>query len=209
MTASPERGPRFAARPAPYRGPATELYRWACMAFLWAGGWRMQGDWPDLAKAVAIAAPHTSNWDGINMIAAAGYYRVQFSWMGKASLVKGPLGGMVRWLGCVPVDRSGGQNIVAQTTEAFRRADRLILAISPEGTRDRVTAWKSGLYHIAVGAGVPILPTVLDYGARTITVAPAIAPTGDYDTDLPTLQAPYTGAVGKHPDRWSAPDAPG
>jgi len=209
MTASPERGPRFAARPAPYRGPFSEAWRWGCMAFLWAGGWRMQGDWPGIDKAVAVAAPHTSNWDGINMIAAAGYYRVKFSWMGKASLVRGPFGGIVRWLGCVPVERASRNDLVAATARAFQTADRLILAIAPEGTRERVTHWKSGLYHIAMGAGVPILPTVLDYGARTITIAPLVTPTGDYDADLPRIQAPYARAEGKHPAKWAAPDAHG
>ncbi|MEM0984883.1 MAG: 1-acyl-sn-glycerol-3-phosphate acyltransferase [Pseudomonadota bacterium] len=199
------RGPRFGARPATFRGPFTEAYRWLCMAYLYAGGWRMEGDWPGARKVVAIAAPHTSNWDGINMIAAAGYYRIKFSWMGKASLVKGPFGGMVRWLGCVPVERSGGGDVVAQTAAAFDAADELILAIAPEGTRDRVTAWKTGLYHIAVGAGVPILPTVLDYGRRRVLIAPLIEPTGDYANDLPKMQAPYKDAEGLIPDRWVAP----
>ncbi|MEM7767721.1 MAG: 1-acyl-sn-glycerol-3-phosphate acyltransferase [Pseudomonadota bacterium] len=201
-------GPRFGARPAPFRGPFSELYRWLCMGFLYTGGWRMEGDWPGAAKVVAVAAPHTSNWDGINMIAAAGYYRIKFSWMGKASLVKGPFGGIVRWLGCVPVDRSGSNDIVAQMAAAFEASDRLVLAISPEGTRDRVNRWKTGLYHIAVGAGVPIMPTVLDYGRRCITIAPLLQPTGNYDADLPKIEAPYVHAEGKFPSRWAAPPAP-
>ncbi len=198
----PAAGPRFGARPAPYRGPVSEAWRWACMAYLWSGGWRLDGDWPTVDKLVAIAAPHTSNWDGLNMIAAAGCYRVKLSWMGKASLVRGPFGGVVRWLGCVPVDRSGGNDLVAQMARAFGEADRLVLAIAPEGTRERVTEWRSGLYHIAMAAGVPILPTVLDYGQRCITVAPLITPSGDYDTDLPLIQAPYRGARGKFNHRW-------
>ncbi|MEO0982796.1 MAG: hypothetical protein AAFX03_09120 [Pseudomonadota bacterium] len=106
---------RATAHPAPYRGVFSEMFRWICKGYLRLGGWTLHGDWPGVSKAVAVAAPHTSNWDGVNMIAAAGAYRVKFSWMGKKSLTKGPLGGLVRWLGCVPVDRSGGQDVVAQT----------------------------------------------------------------------------------------------
>lgn len=193
---------RLSARPAPFRGPFAELYRWLCTAYLKASGWRMEGDWPDAKKVVAVAAPHTSNWDGINMIAAAGYYRVKFSWMGKKSLTQGPFGGIMKWLGCVPVDRASSNDVVAQMADAFRDSERLVLAISPEGTRDRVETWKTGLYHIAHTAGVPIIPTVLDYGQKRIALGPLIQTSGDYEADLPAIQAPYRGATGKHPERW-------
>ncbi|MEO1787349.1 MAG: 1-acyl-sn-glycerol-3-phosphate acyltransferase [Pseudomonadota bacterium] len=195
------KGSRFGARPAPFRGPFSEIYRWACTAYLYIGGWRMEGDWPGDPKLVAVAAPHTSNWDGINMIAAAGFYRIKFSWMGKASLVKGPFGGVVRWLGCIPVDRKAAADLVDQMADAYAARDSLILAIAPEGTRDRVETWKTGLYRIAVAAGVPILPTVLDYGRKRIALGQIVHPTGDYDADLPLIQAAYRGAEGKFPDR--------
>jgi 1-acyl-sn-glycerol-3-phosphate acyltransferase len=94
------------ARPAPFRGVLSEAVRWVSAAYLKAAGWTMQGDWPALDKLVLVAAPHTSNWDGINMLAAAGYYRVRLRWMGKKSLTAGPFGGILRLLGCVPIDRS-------------------------------------------------------------------------------------------------------
>ena len=151
-----------------------------------------------------IAAPHTSNWDGIWMLAAAGLYQVKLKWMGKKSLTDHPLGGLVRWLGCVPVDRTSASDVVYQMAAAFAGADRMILAIAPEGTRARAGEWKSGFYRIAMAAGVPLIVSVLDYGSRTIRIDGVIEPTGDYEADLPRIQARYSGAEGRHAGRFAA-----
>ena len=103
---------RGSNRPAPSLGFFSDAYRQLCRLFLKVTGWKVEGDWPAIDKMVLIAAPHTSNWDGIYMLAAAGYYRIPLRWMGKASLTTGPFGGFVKWLGCVPVDRSQAQDIV-------------------------------------------------------------------------------------------------
>jgi len=145
---------------------------------------------------VLIAAPHTSNWDGINMLAAAGYYRVPLKWMGKKELVKGPFGGIVRWLGCIPVDRQSGGDLVNEMKAAFAQSDHMVLAVAPEATRAATKGWKTGFYYIALAAGVPLVISILDYGARTITIAGAIVPSGDYERDLPLIKAYYDGAKG-------------
>jgi len=191
------------ARPAPPQGPFTQLVHWVSGAFLKLGGWRIHGDWPAIDKMVLVAAPHTSNWDGINMLAAAGYYRVRLRWMGKKSLTQGPFGWLIKWLGCVPIDRSKSNDVVGAMTEAFAREDRMVLAIPPEGTRNAVREWKSGFYHIAVAANVPIVLSVLDYGKRTVRLAAVVFPSGDYDADLAVIQAHYTDAQGKHRDKFA------
>ncbi len=196
----PDNAPLRSSRPAPYRGIAGELVRWLSMAYLRLSGWRMEGDWPPLAKAVVVAAPHTSNWDGINMLAAASYYRVSLRWMGKKSLTTGPFGRVVLWLGCVPIDRAGSHDVVRAMSDAFAATDRMILAIPPEGTRSLTREWKTGFYHIAVRAGVPIILTVLDYGTKTIRIAGVFHPTGDYAADIDAIRAPYRDAVGKVPE---------
>ena len=164
----------------------------------------MQGDWPPVRKAVMVAAPHTSNWDGVWMLAAAGFYQVKLSWMGKKSLVDHPLGGIVRWLGCVPVDRASAGDVAQQSAEAFGKTEQMVLAIAPEGTRSLTKTWKSGFYRIAVAAKVPLILSVLDYRHRTIRIDGAFEPTGDYETDLPKIQAGYTGAGGRHDGRFAA-----
>jgi len=186
------------ARPRRYRGAGAELFRWLSVGWLRLNGWSLHGDWPDYPKMVLVAAPHTSNWDGLHMLAAAGYYRVRLRWMGKASLVRGPFGGLVRWAGCVPIDRSRSNDMVAEMAQAFAASDEMVLAVPPEGTRSLTRAWKSGFYHIAVSAGVPLVFSVLDYGRKRISISGSLVPTGDYDADMVLIAAHYANAQGKH-----------
>ncbi len=192
------------ARPAPSRRLLATPFRWLCIAFFKLNGWKMEGSFPPHAKAVLIAAPHTSNWDGVYMLAAAGFYRIKLRWMGKKSLTAGPLGPIVRWLGCVPIDRTGANDMVASMASAFAEHDDMILAIPPEGTRSLRTEWKSGFYHIAHTAAVPLIISVLDYRTRTIRLAATITPSGDYEQDLETIQQHYTAARGRHAGKFSA-----
>ena len=186
------------AVPRPYRGVGAEIARWIGGAALFLGGWRIAGDWPDDPKCVVIAAPHTSNWDGIWMIAAAAKWRIRLRYMGKKSLTEGPFGGLVTWTGCIPIDRSQSNDIVRTMAAEFAAAAGLILAVPPEGTRDAVTKWKSGFYHIAVGAGVPITFAVMDYATKTVSLPATLWPSGDYDADLAVIQSFYASAKGKH-----------
>lgn len=196
------RSPRQ-AKPAAYRGVGSEIIRAISRAWLAAFGWRMVGDWPrEVDRAVMVAAPHTSNWDALHMIAAAGYHRRKLSWMGKQSLGKGIGGVILRRAGLVAIDRSGGNDLVASAAAAIRATPGMVIAVAPEGTRSYTAEWKSGFYYIAKAAEVPILMAVLDYGAKTITVAGPVAVTGDIDADLAQVKAAYRGARGKVPELW-------
>jgi 1-acyl-sn-glycerol-3-phosphate acyltransferase len=192
------------ARPAPYNGIVAQIVHWICGAFLILSGWKLQGDWPDAKKAVLLAAPHTSNWDGINMLAAVGYYRIKVRWMGKKSLTTGPFGGIIKALGCVPIDRSASHDLVQSMSEEFAASSSMLLLVPPEGTRSLTPVWKTGFYHIAKTAGVPIIVTVLDYGTRTVYVPALFYPTGDIDADLIQLKAYYANAVGRHRAKFTA-----
>jgi 1-acyl-sn-glycerol-3-phosphate acyltransferase len=196
---------RSTARPAPAIGPFSGFIRVVCRLYLAVCGWRLQADWPrGVDKAVLLAAPHTSNWDGFLMLVATGGYQVKLRWMGKRSLTQGPFGWLIKALGCVPVDRSSANDVVAQMKEAFGREKRLVLAIAPEGTRELVPNWRRGYYHIAQGAGVPIVLSVLDYGSKTISLSGAIDPTGDYDADFAWIRQHYEGAVrAKRPEQFT------
>lgn len=191
------------SRPAPYRGPVSEIVRWISLAYLGIGGWKMRGDWPALQKMVLVAAPHTSNWDGLNMLAAAAYYRVTLRWMGKRSLTQGPLGWLMLWLGCIPIDRSRENDVVKTMSDQFGAVEQLVLAIPPEGTRSRAPEWKTGFYHIARAANVPIVLSVLDYRTKTMRLAAVVHPTGDYQADLAIIQAHYASATGKKPRQFA------
>ncbi|MBW7862910.1 MAG: glycerol acyltransferase [Candidatus Hydrogenedens sp.] len=172
---------------------------WARL-FLGAIGWKKEGDLPDLPKFVMIAAPHTTNWDLPIMLALGFLMRAKLFWMTKDSVFRGPFGVFLRWLGGIPIDRSRANGVVGQCIETFANHDQLILAVPPEGTRKKVRAWKTGFYHIAVGAGVPIALGYLDYKRRRGGVGGVYYPTGDYEKDIVEIQAFYANVTPKYPD---------
>lgn len=162
-------------------------------------GWKMEGSLPDAPKYVVIAAPHTSNWDFPLTIAMAFVFRIKVFWMGKASLFRGPMGPVMKWLGGIPVDRSRSTNLVQATMDAFNRNRELIIAIPPEGTRSKVRKWKTGFYHIANGAKVPIASGFLDFKRKVGGFGPTFMPTGDIEADMAAIKAFYANITGKHP----------
>lgn len=164
-------------------------------------GWKVVGDRPTEPKLIVIAAPHTSNWDFVLMLAMARVFDLRISWMGKDTLFRPPFGSLMRWLGGIPVRRDASHNLVDQMVERFAESDRLVLAIPPEGTRTRADYWRSGFYHIARGAGVPVAPSVLDYRHKTGGFGPTITLSGDVAADMDRIRAVYEGVAGKHPSR--------
>lgn len=192
-------------RSAPFRGAGSEIVRGISWLYLKTTGWHIGSDWPDVPKSVIVAAPHTSNWDGLAMLAVAGWYRVKLSWMGKASLVKGPFGWLVRRAGCVPVDRAGSHDVVEQMRAAFAHRPVMHLAVAPEGTRKANPDWKTGFYHIARSAGVPLIMSVLDYRTRIVRLDGPMALTGDMVADMARILDSYRGAEGKYPERFVLP----
>jgi 1-acyl-sn-glycerol-3-phosphate acyltransferase len=190
------------ARPRPSGGLGMTLWNLFSRVFMGVGGWTIAGDWPADRKVVVTAGPHTSNWDGIWMLAAAGLWRVRLRYMGKKSLTEGPFGWLVRWTGCIPIDRSQSNDVVAAMKTNFAAVDDLVLVIPPEGTRDRVEKWKSGFWHIAVGAGVPITCAVMCYRTKTVSLPATLWPSGDYEADLKIIQGFYAPATPKYPENF-------
>lgn len=173
----------------------------------WLGffGWRLETVEPAHEKFVFIAAPHTSGWDLPFMIATSYVMRLPISWMGKKELFRPPLGFLMRALGGIAIDRGARKDRVAQAVEAFERADHLVLGISAEGTRGEVDHWKSGFYHIALGAKVPIGFGYLDFARKTCGIGGFVMPTGDMRADMDKVRAFYKDIRGKHPEKESVP----
>jgi 1-acyl-sn-glycerol-3-phosphate acyltransferase len=158
----------------------------------------VDGNLPDTPKFVIIAAPHTSNWDfpvGMSAKLALGLAAV---WVGKHTLFRGAFGALLRSLGGVPVDRSANNDIVQQIVAEFGRRPAMVFALAPEGTRKKVERWKTGFYHIARGAEVPIVPVVLDWGLHSIRILPPFTPTGDAEGDIARLRGLYDGVRGRN-----------
>jgi 1-acyl-sn-glycerol-3-phosphate acyltransferase len=161
-------------------------------------GWRVEGDVDDHPKMVAIVAPHTSNWDFPVGLAARYALRLDASWLGKHTLFRpAPIGWIMRRWGGIAVDRSAAHDVVAQTIAAFAARPRVFLVITPEGTRKQVSRWRTGFWHIAKGAGVPILPIAFDWGTRVVRMHPAFTPGDDVDADIVKLQSLYAGTRGR------------
>lgn len=192
-------------RARPYRGFVFEAGRVVSLFFFRLAGWRVEGDVPLDRKMVVIAAPHTSNWDLPFMLAVSMYYRAPLRWMGKASLVTGPFGWLMRWLGCIPIDRSKANDVVSQMVDVFAAADDMLVAIPPEGTRSKVRYWKTGFYNIAHGAGVPVAFGFLDYKRKVGGISQTLTTTGDYDEDLKRIRAFYDEVPGKFPAQYGDP----
>lgn len=163
-------------------------------------GWRIEGQLPPLDKFVVIGAHHTSNWDFVLFIAAKFILRLNARWFGKHSIFRWPFGALMRYWGGIPIRRHLKLNTVEQAIEAFAEHRQFILVLSPEGTRRKVERWKSGFYHIACGAGVPIVPAALDFQHRRIVVGAPFQPTGNEEADLRQLLAFYRPYVPKNPD---------
>ncbi len=164
-------------------------------------GWTVEGRAPEPRKFVVIAAPHTSNWDFLYFIGAADGLNLDLSFMGKKSLFRWPFGRMMRDMGGIAVDRSTSHNMVDAMAAEFAARHEFMLTIAPEGTRGKVRQWKTGFYHIAVAARVPMVCGMMDYARKTVGLGPAIWPTGDYEADMVEVSRYYSSCTPKHPER--------
>ncbi len=175
----------------------------------WLTGWKQVGDYPpDLKKAVMIAAPHTSNWDFF-------YARAAFFIMGvpvrttiKKEAMFFPMNLILRFFGVIPIDRnkknSGLQrknSMVDAMIRLFDERQELVVLITPEGTRKYVPRWKTGFYHVAKGANVPIVLGYLDYEKKHAGIGPIIYPDDDINKDLETILEFYRRIKGKFPEK--------
>jgi len=168
---------------------------------LFLAGWSVVRNANIPKKCVMIAAPHTSNWDLVFMLALGYEAGIHISWLGKHSLFEIPLlGRLLTWLGGIPIRRHEHRNVVHQMADRFAETDRLILAVQPEGTRKRAAHWRSGFYHIALTAKVPLLMAFVDYAGKQGGFGPVLKPTGDMSKDLEPIRQFYSTKGGKYPE---------
>ncbi len=177
------------------------MLRRACVWQYRRKGWHSYGQPPADRRCVIIAVPHTSNWDFVNFIGLTDALGIRPRFMAKASLFRWPLGRFMRDMGGVSVDRTGGRNQVEAAVAEFARRDEFMLVIAPEGTRGATTQWKSGFYHIAMAAGVPIVCGAMDYARRRAGIGEPFMPTGDYAADMARIFATYERVTARHPER--------
>lgn len=155
---------------------------------------------PELPRFVIIAAPHTSNWDLPMMLLFGLAFELRVSFLMKAAWFRGPLGPFFRAIGGIPVHRDRRGALVAEAAARLRASERMVLAVPPEGSRSWRAHWRSGFYWIAHEAGVPIVPSFLDYGRRRAGIGAPMTASGDIHADVRALAAFYEGTRGKRPE---------
>lgn len=162
--------------------------------------WRIEGEFPDLRQFVIIVAPHTSNWDFVVGLFCDLALDLDAAWLGKHSIFVGPFGRWLKSLGGIPVERHASHNVVSQVSAEFARRDQMILALAPEGTRRKVAEWKSGYWHIARAAGVPILPVGFDFDRRATVIGTARPTTSSLEDDEGEFKRFFAGITPKRPE---------
>ena len=162
-------------------------------------GWRVDGQFPDLPKFVIIVGPHTSNWDFICALFCDLALDLEAGFLAKHTIFVGPFGRWLKSLGGIPVVRSASHNVVSQVAAEFARRERMVLAIAPEGTRRKVETWKSGYWHIARAAGVPIVPVGLDFARKAAVIGSLRYPTESIEADEAEFRRFFATVTPKRP----------
>ena len=162
-------------------------------------GWRVDGVKPDVTQSVIIAAPHTSNWDFLYLLAAAASLKVKIHWLGKSSLFWGPMGPIMRCLGGIPVDRSKSNQLVKQLVSRFTNNQNLHIVIPPSGTRGFTEHWRSGFYHLARQAKIPVIFGFLDYPKKIAGISEPQTMSGDPKFDMERIREFYKDITGRYP----------
>ncbi len=161
-------------------------------------GWKIIGGLPENQKKyIFVVAPHTSNWDFFIGVFVRGIMRFKSNFLAKKSLFIGPLGWIMRSMGGQEVDRSRKGNIVDQVVEIFNRKEEFKLAIAPEGTRKKVDEWKTGFYHIARMAQIPLILTRFDWGKREVRFSAPYYVGGDMEKDMDEIKNYFSSAKGR------------
>ena len=172
------------------------------------GGWTAVGGVPDAPKAVFIAAPHTSNWDGFWALVYKVAVDIDVKFFAKHSLFWFPLGNLLRALGGIDLDRGKAGSAVDQAIRLFDEQESFYFGLAPEGTRRKTPGWKTGFYRIATGAQVPVYVGFLDYGRKRVGIGPRVDLTGHPDADLAVIRDLYKDVQGRWPEKASPIEFP-
>lgn len=159
--------------------------------------WNLIGAFPDLNKYIIAVVPHTSNFDFIIGVLVRSISKQSINFVGKKELFSPWIGWFFKGMGGVPVDRSKKGNTVNAIVKQFNTRKRFRIAIAPEGTRKKVTQWKTGFYHIAHKAVIPVIPVAFDYLKKQVVIYAPFYTTGNMEKDFEALRQLYGDAVGR------------
>lgn len=180
----------------------SQLFTWLCLRWFKISGWHVPKAFPDsLRQYVLVVAPHTSNIDFFVGIAARRILKINVKYIAKKELFVFPVKNLLLNLGGFPVDRSKKASLVDQMVENFRTIDDFAITVTPEGTRSRVGKWKTGFYHIALNANVPIVMVGFDYQKKWVVLSEPLQLSGDRDRDFSRMHLFFEKIVPRHPQQ--------
>ena len=188
--------------PKHLRATRTALTQWFGRAVLTVFGWNVVGTIPDVKRVLIIAAPHTSNWDFVFAMAAVLGLNLRVRWLGKHTLFKPGAVWFMRWLGGIPTNREQHEDIVQYVADLSNREEGVVIGLAPEGTRAKVSRWKTGFLRIAKLLDCPILLISLDFQGKHFIIGDLYQPTGDSEADLAAIKSYYSGFQAKYPDKF-------
>jgi len=168
-------------------------------------GWNITPFPEDIQKAVVVGGPHTSNWDGVLAVLSGSALGLDSRVLVKNNLFFWPLGPVLKKLGAIPINRGQSSGVVEQAAAEFRQREKLILIVTPEGTRRSAPRWKTGFYYIALQAEVPIVLATADYNRKELSYPRVIRPSGDLEADLHKMYSVFSQVTPRHPERLSGP----
>ncbi|PRC94773.1 1-acyl-sn-glycerol-3-phosphate acyltransferase [Solimicrobium silvestre] len=187
---------------------APNIFSKISLAALNALGWTLRYDGLPATRGVMIFYPHTSNWDFFYGMLTKWAIAFPLRFLVKEKLFKGVsgffIGSFVRYWGGEPIERGVSSGAIPHLAQRMQQADWFWLAITPEGTRSYTPYWRSGFYHIALTAKVPLVCAFIDYRRKEIGICQAIELTGDEAVDLAQIQIAYQEMQGKHPQQQGA-----
>ncbi|MCW8885857.1 MAG: lysophospholipid acyltransferase family protein [Motiliproteus sp.] len=177
------------------------MLQWLSRFILKQIGWKLDFDLPQASHYLLIGYPHTSNWDFILAMLAKGALKFKFRWLAKDTLFFWPLGILMRAMGGIPVNRRVSTGFTGQLKALYDDSDELVIVITPEGTRSHRDYWKSGFYHLASAAQVPVALGYIDYPGKKLGIGPLIELSGDPSADLKRIKTFYQDKIGRFPEK--------
>lgn len=183
---------------------AADLPTWSqrlALRLLNLAGWNLRFKPLPGPHGIAVVYPHTSNWDFPVGLLGKWAIGLKFRWVAKDSLFRGPMGAIMRYWGGIAVDRRASMGATRQLTDTMLKSEWCWIGITPEGTRSYRPHWKSGFYHLATMAKVPLLLVYIDYRTRVLSVVDTLDLTGDTGQDMAAIAAIYRDRQALYPDK--------
>lgn len=176
------------------------MLAWISKMILKLFGWKVTGNYDrTINKKILVVAPHTSNWDFPLGLLARNVIRDRVQFVGKDSLFRPPIGGLMKALGGIPVDRSRSTNFVRAVVKEYETRDKMTIVMAPEGTRKKVNKFKTGYYYIAKAAQIPIIRVRFNYEKKEIHFGDPFYPTENSERDIKMIEDYFRGIKGYYP----------